>query len=128
MTLWRKPKPAITVTKAILVAAAPTVPVSSTQPERRPDRYVVLGVLSGDYPNPAVTEPRVKVDCYAKTILAAGDLADEAIAALLNARGLFAGAWVKKFANPKGPYRLDKPGITDRYRFQFHGELRLSTR
>lgn len=128
MTLWRKPKPALTVARAILVAAAPTVAVSSVQPATRPDRYIVLGVLSGDYPNPAVSEPRVKVDCYAKTILAVGDLADEALAALLNARGLFAGAWVKKFANPQGPYQLNDPGITDRYRFQLHGELRLSTR
>ena len=53
---------------------------------------------------------------------------DEALAVLLNARGAFAGAYVKKFANPQGPYPLNDPDITDRYRFQLHGDLRLSTR
>lgn len=126
--LWRKPKPALTVGRAVLVAGLPTIPVSTAAPSSRPDKYIVLGLLSGDYPNPAFTEPRLLVHCYAKTSLLAGDLADEALAVLLNARGVFAGATVKKFGNPQGPYPLNDPDISDRYRFQFHGVLRLSTR
>ena len=90
--------------------------------------YIVLGIVSSSYPNPAVTGPRVMVDCYAKSSLAAGNLADEALTAFLNARGEFGGAWVKKFAATQGPYPINDPDISDRFRFQFHGELMLSTR
>ena len=127
--VWRKPKPALTVARAVLSPAFTGMHVASGQPSgTRPDRYIVLSLVSSDYPNPAFTEPRLLVNCYAKTSLLAGDLADEALTVLLNARGLFAGAWVKKFANPQGPYPLNDPEISDRYRSQFHGDLRLSTR
>lgn len=126
--LWRKPKPALTVARAVLIDTLTTIPVSSTDPSTRPSKYIVLSLLSSDYPNPAFTEPRVMCHCYATTSLLAGDLADEALTVLLNAQGSFAGVYVKKFANPQGPYRLDNPDISDRVRFQFHGDLRLSTR
>ncbi len=139
MPVWAKPKPALTVARAVLAAEFTGMHVASGQPSgTRPDRYIVLSTLTADYPNPAFTEPRILVNCYAKTSLLAGDLADTAITTLLNARGLFAGAWVKKFADPQGPYPLNEtlgtnrwrgdPDISDRYRFQFHGVLRLSTR
>lgn len=123
--LWAKPKPALTVAKAVLSPSYPGMHVASGQPTgTRPDKYIVLGILNSDYPNPAFTEPRILVNCYGKTSLAAGDLADDALTVLLNARGQFAGAWVR-FGNPQGPYPLPDPDISDRYRFQFHGELRL---
>lgn len=128
--IWHKPKPALTVTRAILIAAPSLsgIAVSTDKPGTRPQKYIVLELLSGDYPNPAFTEPRVLVNCHATTSALAGDLADEALAVLLNARGLFSGATVKKFADPQGPYKLNDPDITDRQRYQFHGVLRLSTR
>lgn len=126
--LWVKPKPALTVARAVLIDTLTTIPVSTTDPTTRPDKYVVLEQLPGDYPNPAFTEPRIQANCYAKTKLLAGDLADDVLATFLNARGVFAGAWVKKFADPRGPYELNHPDITDRFRFQVHGTLRLSTR
>lgn len=127
--LWAKPKPALTVAKAVLSPSFPGMHVASGQPvintgNPRPDKYIVLGILGSDYPNPAFTEPRIMVNCYAKTSALAGDLADEALAVLLNARGQFAGTWVR-FGNPQGPYPLNDPDISDRYRFQVHGELRL---
>lgn len=128
MTIWRKPKPALSVATAILTAGMTGVPVSTGQPSTRPSKYIVLGLVTSDYPNPAFTEPRLLVNCYATTSVLAGDLADDAITVLLNARGVFAGAWVKKFADPQGPYPLNDPDITDRYRRQFHGTLRLATR
>ena len=128
--LWAKPKPGLTVARAVLIAAPALsgVPVSTVGPTTRPDRYLVLGALDTDYPNPAFTEPRILFHCYAKTKPATEDLANEALAVMLNARGLFAGAQVKKFDEPKGPYEYNDPDITDRFRFQFHGQLRLSTR
>lgn len=126
--IWRKPKPAMTVARAVLVAALPSLSVTTDSPATRPDKYVVLEQMPMDYPNPAFTEPRVMANCYAKTKLLAGDLADDVLTAFLNARGVFAGATVKKFANPVGPYWLNHPDITDRVRFQVHGDLRISTR
>lgn len=128
MAIWRKPKPALTVARAVLVAGLPTIPVSSDQPATRPAKYIVLELPDTDYPNPAFTEPRVLLHCYATTSSLASDLAADALAVLLNARGLFGGAWVKKFADPHGPYKLNDPDISDRQRYQFHGVLRLSTR
>ena len=126
--LWRKPKPALTVARAILVAGLPGIAVSSDKPATRPDRYIVVELIDSDYPNPAFTEPRVLVNCNATTSALAGDLAADALTVLLNARGVFAGATVKKFADPQGPYKLNDPDITDRQRYQFHGVLRVCTR
>lgn len=126
--IWRKPKPTLSVATALLTAGMPGIPVSTGQPTTRPQKYIVLGLVTSDYPNPAFTEPRLLVNCYATTSVLAGDLADDALTVLLNARGVFAGATVKKFGNPQGPYPLNDPEITDRYRRQFHGDLRISTR
>lgn len=126
--LWPKPKPALLVARAILLDGIAGLSVTTDKPSTRPDRYIVLELTEGEYRNPAFSSPRVLVNCSAKTSLLAGDLANEALAVLLNARGLFEGAHVKKFANPQGPYKLNDPDISDRQRYQFHGELRLSTR
>lgn len=128
--VWRKAKPALTVARAVLIAA-PTlsgISVTTDKPGTRPAKYIVLELVDSDYPNPAFTEPRVLANCHATTSTLAGDLADEVLAVFLNARGLFGGAFVKKFANPQGPYKLNDPDISDRQRYQVYGELRLSSR
>lgn len=128
--LWPKPQPALAVAKAILIdyPVLPATGILITDPTSRPDKYVVLDLLPGSYPYPSFTEPRVMANCYAKTKTLASDLGDDVLTAFLNARGVFAGAWVKKFAEPRGPYELKNPDISDRFRFQVYGELRLSTR
>lgn len=126
--LWPKPHPALSVVRSMLVAALPSIPVSTEDPTSRQDKYVVLELLPGDYPYPTFTEPRVMANCFAKSSLLGGDLGDDVLTAFRNARGVFLGAEVRKCFDITGPYRLDDPKITDRVRFQVRGTFRLSTR
>ncbi len=126
--LWPKPHPALSVVRAVLVAAYPSLSVTTDDPTTRLDKYVVLELLPGDYPYPSFTEPRIMANCYAKSSLLGGDLGNDVLAAFRNARGAFLGAEVKKCYDTVGPYRLDDPDITDRVRFQVRGTFRLSTR
>jgi len=134
---WPAPKPAVAVTiaalKAKLAALYPSLYtglyVRSEQPTTRPSKYIVVSLLTTDFPNPAVTIPRPLVECWAESSATAEEMSCHAVRALLNAKTqTFAGAQVKAFDNIQGPLELNDPAIQDRRRFQFHGDLYLSTR
>lgn len=123
---WPQPKPAITVTRAILTAGLPNIPVSSEQPKTRPKKYIVVSLLNTINDNPAFTVPRPLIECWAETSEQAELLANQAVKVLRNAQGRFADAWVKRMRDIQGPVPLNDPDIQDRRRFQFHGDLYLS--
>ena len=135
---WPEPKPAVAVTiaalKAKLVALYPasytsSLYVRSEQPETRPTKYVVVSLLGTDFPNPAFTVSRPLIECWAESSAAAEVLAGHCVRALKNAKGQeFADGWVKAFDNIQGPLELNDPDIQDRRRYQFHGDLYISTR
>lgn len=125
---WPVPHSPLPIVRACLFAALDGVAVSTADPSTRPDEYVVLDLLPGDYPFPNVTEPRVMANCFAKSSLLGGELGSKVLGAFRNARGTFSGVEVRKCFDITGPYRLDDPRITDRVRFQVRGTFRLSTR
>lgn len=134
---WPEPKPAVAVTiaalKAQLVELYPGVYTSlyirSEPPTTRPAKYIIVSLLNTDHPNPAFTVPRPLIECWAETAATAEQMSGHCIRALKNAKAQkFADAWVKAFNNIQGPVELNDPDIQDRRRYQFHGELYLSTR
>lgn len=128
MALWPEPPSPLPVVRACLYAALAGVSVTTEDPSTRPDSYVVVELLPGDYPYPNFTEPRVMANCFAKSSLLGGQLGSKVLGAFRNARGTFGGSEVIKCFDVTGPYRLDDPRITDRVRFQVRGTFRLSTR
>jgi hypothetical protein len=136
---WPAPKPAVAVTiaalKSKLVALYPALYTSSLYirseqpPGTRPSKYIVVSLLNTDFPNPAFTVARPLVECWAESSAVAEEMAGHAVRALKNAKGQqFATGWVKSFDNIQGPLELNDPDIQDRRRYQFHGDLYLSTR
>lgn len=127
---WPKPKPGLAVTRAVLAAKLPSVPVSSDMPATRPAKFIRVSLLDTDHPNPGATVPRPLIECWAETSVLAEVLAGDAVHALLNAKNNnpHAGAYVKAFDDVQGPFELNDPDIQDRRRWQFHGNLWLSTR
>lgn len=133
---WPAPKPAITITRAILLDSFPTLSASSEMPAKRAKEFFVIGMANAFYPNPAITVPRPLIECWSTTAELAEQLACRAIQVMRNAKGYFegeqsdgstVGAWAKGMRDIQGPFPLNDPDIQDRRRFQFHGDLYLST-
>ena len=125
---WPAPKPAIAVCRAILTQGFPSMSVTSEMPRTRPAEFIVIDLAGNDYSNPAFTVPRPLIECWASSSARAEALCGEAIAVMRNARGTFAGAYVKGMYDIQGPVPLNDPDIQDRRRFQLHGDLYISTR
>lgn len=126
---WPAPKPALTVTRAILLDGFPTgTKVYTEMPSTRPDEFIVVGMASALYPNPAFTVPRPLIEFWAKTSARAEEMCCQGIRVMRNAKGEFAGAWVKGMHDIQGPIPLNDPDIQDRRRSQMHGDLYLATR
>lgn len=124
---WPLPKSAGGVAVAILEDATAD-PVLGEMPTNRPTRFYVVSVLGGDYSNPAFSEPRVLVECWAPDAATAEDMACVGMRAFKNARAkTFAGAFIHGCEDLQGPTDYNDPDIQDRRRSQFHGTLLLST-
>lgn len=126
---WPKPKPGVPVAIAILADVFPGVTISDEEPPTRPDRYIVVSALPGSYNNPAFSEPRILVECWASDSSTAEDMACTGMQAFKNSRGkTFLGAGLKGAEDVQGPTDYNDPDIQDRRRCQFHGTLLISTR
>jgi hypothetical protein len=113
---------------AILEDVFPGVTVSDEQPETRPATYLVVTALPGSYNNPAFSEPRILVECWASDSSTAEDMACTGMQAFKNARGKsFAGAFIHGAEDIQGPTDYNDPAIQDRRRCQFHATLLIST-
>lgn len=125
---WPKPKSALKTVKAVLGPRFPGMRISPQMPQTRPPQFIRLSLLPGDYPNPAFTVAHPLVECWAETAETAEDMCGTASQALMNAKGLwFAGAFIGGWGNQQGPVELNDPDITDRVRWQLHGDLHIST-
>lgn len=125
---WPKPKPAVPVALAILADATPAIPGGGEIPDPRPAKFYVVSVAGGVYANPAFTEPRVLVECWASDAATAEDMACTAMQAFKNARGKsLGGAFIHGFENEHGPTDYNDPAIQDRRRCQFFGDLLIHT-
>lgn len=120
------PKPAVSTARSILSAALPGTTVRDQIPSPRPQQFVVVKRTGGTQ-TVAQDVAQITVDCYAGSSVDAEDLAAAACTALWNAETA-TGVDYAYWSDGAGPYDLPNPDITDRYRWQFNGNLRISTR
>ena len=120
------PKPAVSTVRSILSAALPGTTVRDTIPSPRPQQFVVVK-RSGGTQTVAQDVARIVVDCYAASSAAAEDLAGIATTALWNAETT-TGVDYAYWSDGAGPYDLPNPDVTDRFRWQFNGNLHISIR
>jgi hypothetical protein len=125
---WPKPKPGVPVAIAILEDVFPAINVSDEAPDPRAASYIIVSALPGAYNNPAFTEPRILVECWASDSSTAEDMACTGIQAFKNATGKsFLGSFIHGCQDIQGPTDYNDPDIQDRRRCQFHATLRVST-
>jgi hypothetical protein len=126
---WLAPQPAVLTAIRILEEAFDPVRVSSQMPRTRPPMFVRVTRIGGGQTNPVTDIARILVECWGPGIASAESMANTARAALRNAAGItFGTAYVRSFSNEQGPVDFPDPDVPDMTRFQFFGDLNLSTK
>lgn len=120
------PFPAVAAGITILSAAMPGTTVTDRIPAPRPQRFVVVK-RSGGSQTIAQDVAHLIIDCYGESPVAAEDLALASVTAMWNAESTN-GVQYAYWSDSAGPYDLANPDVTDRYRWQFNGDLHLSLR
>ena len=129
MPTWPLPQPAVKVAIAILTEAMDPVLVSARMPKTRPLQFVRVDRVGGSMPTPVTDISRLLVECFASDMATAEDMTAQARQALRNAGGsIVAGAFVRGWTGEQGPVSFDDPTVTDQRRWQFTGDLLISTR
>jgi len=130
MILWPTPRPALAAAIEILQTAFPSILVSDRMPRVRPDQIVIVDRVGGAMINPRIDEARILVECWGPSTLIVEAMTATAREALRNAQGtmvgnqIFIGGW----ENENGPTSYDDLEITDMRRWQFSGDLLVSTK
>ena len=102
-------------------------PVFVTPPMSRPKRYIRLSRVGGVFQNRVTDSAMITVSAYASDPAEAADLANECRQLFINSRGRHAGGvWVRWWQEVSGPAHYPDPDVA-LTRYQFTGELRLST-
>jgi hypothetical protein len=126
--IWPAPKPALLTALAILRVAFGDVPVSAKMPKQRPPRFVRVDVIGGSRIDVVTTRSRVLVELFGPDPEACEAMYSTASAALLNAQStVISGAFVRSWDDEQGPVARAHPDVIDMDRWQFHGDLTLST-
>jgi hypothetical protein len=138
--IYPAPKPALQAAIAIL-ASAFAVPSSFYPtpiavgfrlppgwPATKPAEFVRVSRVGGRMLNLITDSPRVLVECWGPDVGTVEQMTCTARGALLNSLGQrWAGIYVREWVNEQGPVDFDDPQVTDMRRWQFHGDLLVST-
>ncbi|WP_094359911.1 DUF3168 domain-containing protein [Mycobacterium marinum] len=130
MTGYPTPKAALKAAESALStdAALAGVAVGTKIPNTRPSTFVRVGRAGGYRPNIVTDVMRVLVEVWAPTVAQAETICNQCIAALQNAQGTrSAGAFIRAFDNIEGPIDLPEPDVSSSERWQFTGDLYVST-
>lgn len=122
--------PALKIAYTILKNALNPVEVHTKVPyPTRPAEFVTVGKIGGTRPLIVTSAARILVQCWAGSVADVEDLANDAIAALQNAQGTTVAdlGFVRGFDNIEGPVDFPDPDVTDLERWQFQGDLLVST-
>lgn len=129
MEIWPTPRPAVKTAVAILQAALGSTPVSTHMPRTRPAQIVLVSRIGGGQDNPRIDRARLLVECWAGGPGDAENMTATARTALRNAGGTMIGdVFIHCWDSEDGPVMYDDPDVTDMTRWQFHGDLLVSTR
>lgn len=129
MTIYRTPKPAVKTAISILVEAFGVyAAVSAKMPKHRPIRFVRVSRVGGGQDDPITDRARILVECFGPDTETVEAMTATARTALRNAISTIVdGVFVRGWANEQGPVDFPHPQIIDLDRWQFQGDLILST-
>jgi hypothetical protein len=123
------PQPALKTAIAVLRAALdPSVGVATVEPRIWPRQFVRVSRAGGGQTLINTDTMRVLVECYSDSDASCETLINECRAALFSTEGVtVGGVFVRGFDNEQGPVQLNDPKVSDHRRWQFQGDLLVST-
>jgi len=129
MTIYQTPKPAVKTAITILAAGfGQYALVSAKMPKHRPIRFVRVSRIGGSQTNPITDNARILIECFGQDTETVEAMTATARTALRNAISTIVdGVWVRNWSNEQGPVDFPHSEIIDMDRWQFHGDLALST-
>lgn len=129
MSIYPTPKPAVKTAISILADAfGHYALVSAKMPKQRPIRFVKVSRIGGGWSNKVTDTARLLIECYGPDTETAEAMTGTARAAMLNAISTIVdGVWIRNWDNENGPTDFWNPAIIDMERWQFQGDLSLST-
>ncbi len=130
---WLPAKPGVLTAIRILTPGQSPTLVTDEMPKARPARIVLVSQTDGSRPNPVQSVHRLLVECWlSKTLDSSVNIetwCGEVSAALRNSSGsIYDGVFSFGWGNEQGPADFPDPDVTDMRRWQFHGDLTLSTK
>lgn len=129
MTIYRTPKPAVKTAITVLAEAfGQYALVSAKMPKQRPIRFVRVSRVGGGQDDPITDRARLLIECFGPDTETVEAMSATARTALRNAISTIVdGVFVRGWANEQGPVDFPHPQIIDMDRWQFQGDLMLST-
>jgi len=129
VTIYRTPKPAVKTVITILKDAFGVYAlVSAAMPKHRPARFVQVSRVGGHQDDPITDHARILVECFGPDTETVENMSATARTALRNAISTQVdGVWIRNWSNEFGPVDFPHPQIIDMNRWQFQGDLSLST-
>lgn len=130
---WLPDAPGVRTGIRIIEAGQPGLRVSNEMPTTRPQQIVLLTQVDARRPNPVQSVHRLLVECWLNKSLRPTinmeTWCGQVSAALRNSAGsTFSGVFSYGWSNQQGPVDFPDPDVTDMDRWQFHGDLTLSTK
>lgn len=130
MTIYPTPKPAVKTAISILADAFGVYAlVSARMPRQRPTRFVVVSRIGGRQDTPVTDVARILVECFGPDVETVEAMTATARTALRNAisTDVDGEVWVRNWSGEQGPTDFPHPDVLDMERWQFQGDLSLST-
>jgi len=129
VTIYNTPKPAVKTAITILAAGfGQYALVSAKMPKHRPVRFVQVSRIGGSQDTPITDNARILVECFGPDTETVEAMSATARTALRNAISTIVdGVWVRNWSGEQGPVDFPHPQIIDMDRWQFTGDLALST-
>jgi hypothetical protein len=130
VTVFAAPRPAVKTALSVLSDAFGVYAlVSARMPKQRPIRFVRVTRVGGRMRDQATDVARILVECFGPDVETVENMTGTARAALLNAVSTLVDGdvWVRDWTNEQGPVDFPHPEIIDMERWQFTGDLILST-
>ena len=137
MGAYPTPQPALRTARQILANAFPDMFVGtkvpySLEPPIRPPIFIVVTQAGGTRPQLVTVAAHLIIQCWAGGVPDVENLSHQAMTALQNAEGTtintdIYSVFVRGFDNIEGPVDFPDPDVTDLERWQFTGDLLVST-
>lgn len=119
--------PGLKVARNILNDAFNPVPFMTKLPQNLPAQFGRVSLIGTSHPLIVTSAPRILVELWA-VMTEIEDFTNQAVATLRNAQGNFATeTFVRGFDNIEGPVDFPDPDVDWLERWQFQGDLLLST-